>query len=117
MRKLIVVLLIAFIACVEVDTTPKEEVSDFKEFLDLLDLDTDSVELINPWIEDPFKKIKINIKKVLDYLDKVGILDQLIPLAKTGSKYSFNVLCSKYFTTALCERILKALKHDLKKYK
>ena len=35
MRKLIVILLIAVIACAEVDTTPKEEISDFNELLDL----------------------------------------------------------------------------------
>ena len=45
MRKLIIILLIAVIACAEVDNTPKEKVSDFNELLDLLDLDANSVEL------------------------------------------------------------------------
>ena len=45
MRKLIVIFLIAAIACAEVDTTPKTEESKFKELFDLLDLDLDSVEL------------------------------------------------------------------------
>ncbi len=55
MRKLIVILLIAVIACAEVDTTPKEEISDFNELLDLLGLDVNSVEL--SWINDIGNKI------------------------------------------------------------
>ena len=54
MRKLIAILLIAVIACVEVDTTPKNEESDFNELLDLLDLDVNSVEL--NWFKNIFKK-------------------------------------------------------------
>ena len=45
MRKLIAILLIVAIACAEVDTTPKVEKSEFKELLDILDFDVDSVEL------------------------------------------------------------------------
>ncbi len=52
MRKLISILLIVAIACAEVDTTPKAEKSEFKELLDILDFDVDSVELFFPEIFD-----------------------------------------------------------------
>ena len=114
MRKLILILLIAIIACVEVDTTPKDEVSDFKELLDLLDLDADSVELGWDWIKNIGKKIKNafnkvtgKIKEAADYLDRIGVLDTLISLAKTGAKLGANALCSTYFSPAVCTPVVE----------
>ena len=116
MRKLIIILLIAIIACVEVDTTPKEEVSEFKELLDLLDLDADSVELFLDWIKNIgkkivniFNKVKGKVKEVVDYLDKIGVLDQLISLAKSGAKYGVNTLCSSYAPSEVCTPIIDAI--------
>ena len=117
MRKLILILLIAIIACVEVDTTPKEEVSEFKELLDLLDLDADLIELFGwDWIKNigkkivnVFNKVKGKAKEVVDYLDKIGVLDQLISLAKSGAKYGVNTLCSSYAPSEVCTPIIDAI--------
>ena len=116
MRKLIAIILITFIACVEVDTTPKEEVSEFKELLDLLDLDADSVELFLDWIKNIgkkivniFNKVKGKVKEVVDYLDKIGVLDQLISLAKSGAKYGVNTLCASYAPSEVCTPIIDAI--------
>ena len=116
MRKLIAIILITFIACVEVDTTPKEEVSDFKELLDLPDLDADSVELIFEWFKNIFNKVKDffkdavgKVRETIDYLDKIGVMDQLISLAKTGTKSAVIALCSGYFSPAVCIPIVDAI--------
>ena len=120
MRKLIAILLIAFIACVEVDTTPKEEVSDFKELLDLLDLDADSVELIFEWFKNIFNKVKDffkdaveKVRESVDYLDKIGVMDKLISLAKTGAKYGVNTLCSTYVSQEICTSIIDAVMKNI----
>ena len=116
MRKLIAILLIAVIACVEVDNTPKEEVSDFNELLDLLDLDANSVELIFGWLKGFFKKIKGVFGKVwkvvkgpVKWLKKKGIWDQLISLAKTASKSAVTSLCSEHFSDSICKPVVEGV--------
>ena len=114
MRKLVAILLIAVIACVEVDTTPKEEVSDFNELLDLLDLDVNSVEL--GWISNIFKKVGNffkgiwdKIKGTVQWLKDKGIWDQLVSLAKTGARIGVTSLCSAYLSPAVCGPVVNAV--------
>ena len=114
MRKLVAILLIAVIACVEVDTTPKEEVSDFNELLDLLDLDANSVEL--GWLSDIFKKVGNffkgiwnGIKGTVQWLKDKGIWDQLVSLAKTGARIGVTSLCSAYLSPAVCGPVVNAV--------
>ena len=114
MRKLVAILLIAVIACVEVDTTPKEEVSDFNELLDLLDLDANSVEL--GWLSDIFKKVGNffkgiwdKIKGTVQWLKDKGIWDQLVSLAKTGARIGVTSLCSAYLSPAVCGPVVNAV--------
>ena len=114
MRKLVAILLIAVIACVEVDTTPKEEVSDFNELLDLLDLDANSVEL--GWLSDIFKKVGNffkgiwdKIKGTVQWLKDKGIWDTLVSLAKTGARIGVTSLCSAYLSPAVCGPVVNAV--------
>ena len=114
MRKLVAILLIAVIACVEVDTTPKEEVSDFNELLDLLDLDANSVEL--GWLKKIFKKVGNffkgiwnGIKGTVQWLKDKGIWDQLVSLAKTGARIGVTSLCSAYLSPAVCGPVVNAV--------
>ena len=114
MRKLIAILLIAVIACVEVDNTPKEEVSDFNELLDLLDLDANSVEL--GWLKKIFKKVGNffkgiwdKIKGTVQWLKDKGIWDTLVSLAKTGARIGVTSLCSAYLSPAVCGPVVNAV--------
>ena len=114
MRKLVAILLIAVIACVEVDTTPKEEVSDFNELLDLLDLDANSVEL--GWLKKIFKKVGNffkgiwnGIKGTVKWLKDKGIWDKLVSLAKTGARIAVTSLCSTYLSPAVCTPVVNAV--------
>ena len=117
MRKLITILLIAFIACVEVETIAKKEeseVSDFNELLDLLDLDANSVEL--GWLKKIFKKVGNffkgiwnGIKGTVKWLKDKGIWDQLISLAKTGTKSAVTSLCSEHFSESICKPVVEGV--------
>ena len=114
MRKLIVILLIAVIACTEVDTTPKEEVSDFNEFLDLLDLDVNSVEL--SWIDDIGNKIAgyfgymwESAKSSIQWLKDNGVWDQLVEYAKSGAKNLANSFCTRYCSPFICTPLIDAI--------
>ena len=114
MRKLIIILLITVIACAEVDNTPKEEVSDFNELLDLLDLDANSVEL--GWLKKIFKKVGNffkgiwnGIKGTVQWLKDKGIWDQLVSLAKTGARIGVTSLCSAYLSPAVCGPVVNAV--------
>ena len=120
MRKLVAILLIAVIACAEVDTTPKEEVSDFNELLDLLDLDANSVELFKFKFFDWFKKfindvkgffgnLWNNVQKPIEMLKASGVWDQLYSLAKTGTKFAVVKLCSEYFAKDTCSTIVDGI--------
>ena len=113
MRKLIIILLIAVIACAEVDNTPKEKVSDFNELLELLDLDANSVELqVTYWFNNFSDKVKRFFGKLWDrvkdgvqWLKEKGIWDKLVSFAKTGSKYAVSKLCAQYFDTSICKPV------------
>ena len=114
MRKLIAILLIAVIACVEVDTTPKAEEPDFKELLDLLDVDVNSVEL--GWFSNIFKKIGgffkgiwNKVKEGINWLKKKGIWDTLVTVAKTAGRIAATTLCSSYFTPAVCTPVVNTV--------
>ena len=114
MRKLIIILLIAVIACTEVDTTPKEEVSDFNGLLDLLDLDINSVEL--NWITEIGKKIGRffgkawdSVKSTIQKLKDNGTWDKLVAYAKAGARVAASTLCSKYLTPAVCVPLINAV--------
>ena len=114
MRKLIAILLIAFIACVEVDTTPKEEVSEFKELLDLLDLDLDSVEL--SWLGNIFSgigkffgNIWNGIKTGINWLKEKGIWNTIVSLAKTGGKLVATGFCSRYLPSGVCKTAVNGI--------
>ncbi len=120
MRKLIIILLIAVIACAEVDNTPKEKVSDFNELLDLLDLDANSVELFKFKFFDWFKKfingvkgffgnLWNNVQKPIEMLKASGVWDQLYSLAKTGTKFAVVKLCSEYFAKDTCSTIVDGI--------
>ena len=123
MRKLITILLIAFIASVEVETIAKKEeseVSDFNELLDLLDLDANSVELFKFKFFDWFKKfingvkgffgnLWNNVQKPIEMLKASGVWDQLYSLAKTGTKFAVVKLCSEYFAKDTCSTIVDGI--------
>ena len=113
MRKLVAILLIAVIACVEVDTTPKEEVSDFNELLDLLDLDVNSVELslgdfLNG-VKGFFGNLWNKVKDCVEFLKKNGVWDQLVSLVKTGARYGATKLCGNYFDESICNPIIDVI--------
>ena len=114
MRKLIVILLIAVIACAEVDTTQKEEVSDFNELLDLLDLDVNSVEL--SWIDDIGNKIAgyfgymwESVKSTIQRLKDIGVWDQLVAYAKAGARNLANSFCLRYCSPSICAPLINAI--------
>ena len=112
MRKLIIILLITAIACVEEDNTPKEEVSDFNELLDFLDLDVNSVELHYDWKTNKYEDLPWNyfykIKLYIRWLKKKGIWDKLVSLAKTGSKLDAYKLCYDYLAKEICTPVVNA---------
>ena len=114
MRKLIAILLIAVIACVEVDTTPKNEESDFNELLDLLDLDVNSVEL--NWFKNIFKKVGNffkglwgKVKQGINWLKEKGIWSMLMTVAKTAGRIAATSLCSTYLTPAVCTPVVNTV--------
>ena len=114
MRKLIVILLIAVIACTEVDTTPKEEVIDFNELLDLLDLVVNSVEL--DWLTDIGDKISgffgnmwDSVKRIIQNMKNNGILDKLKRYSEESRKAEALTYCKKYCSPAICEILIKAM--------
>ena len=114
MRKLIAILLISVIACVEVDTTPKNEESDFNELLDLLDLDVNSVEL--NWFKNIFKKVGDffkgiwgKVKQGINWLKEKGIWSMLMTVAKTAGRIAATSLCSTYLTPAVCTPVVNTV--------
>ncbi len=114
MRKLIVIFLIAAIACAEVDTTPKTEESKFKEFIDLLDLDLDSVELFGfgnffDGIGDFFGDFWDTVKSGIKWLKEEGIWDTIVSVAKTAGKYAANHYCSEYLTPEVCKPVIDGI--------
>ncbi len=125
MRKLIAILLITAIACAEVDTTPKAEESKFKELLDLLDLDLDSVELnwsgdflVDKNIREKIREImksefKKNIHEYIHKLKNTGIWNQLVSIAKTGGKLPATNFCSKHFLKEACKLIIYEIFNSL----
>ena len=114
MRKLIVILLIAVITCAEVDTTPKEEVSDFNGLFDLLDLDVNSVEL--SWIDDIGNKISgyfwgmwESVKSTIQRLKDTGVWDQLVSYARAGARNLANSFCLRYCSPSICNPLINAI--------
>ncbi len=108
MRKLIAILLIAAIACTELDTTPKVEEPEFKELLDLLDVDLDSIELswlgnIFKGIGNFFKGVWNGIKSGIQWLKDKGIWNTVVSLAKTGGKLLATGFCSRYLPSNVCK--------------
>ena len=113
MRKLIVIFLIAAIACAEVDTTPKTEESKFKELLDILDFDVDSVELFFPEIFDGignlFEDIWDEIQSGIKWLKEEGIWDSIVSVAKTAGKYVATHYCSEYLSPEVCKPVIDGI--------
>ena len=114
MRKLISILLIVAIACAEVDTTPKTEESKFKELIDLLDLDLDSVEL--NWIGNFFDGIGDffgdfweTVKSGIEWLKEEGIWDSIVSVAKTAGKYVATHYCSEYLSPEVCKPVIDGI--------
>ena len=114
MRKLIAILLIAVIACVEVDTTPKNEESDFNELLDLLDLDVNSVELncfanIFKKIGNVFQGTWDKVKQGIEWLKKKGIWNILLTIAKNHGRVAAIALCSSFFSPEICKPLVNTV--------
>ena len=114
MRKLIAILLIAVIACVEVDTTPKNEESDFNELLDLLDLDVNSVELncfanIFKKIGNVFQGTWDKVKQGIEWLKKKGIWNTLMTIAKNYGRVAATTFCSSFFSPEFCKPLFNTV--------
>ncbi len=114
MRKLISILLIVAIACAEVDTTPKTEESKFKEFIDLLDLDLDSVELFGfgnffDGFGGIFEDIWDEIQSGIEWLKEEGIWDTIVSVAKTAGKYAATHYCSEYLSPEVCKPVIDGI--------
>ena len=95
MRKLLAILLIAAIACTEVETVP----------------DFDNVELKN-WI-DGLKKgwnaLTTGVKNVVNWLKQKGLWDSIVKAARTVGKIGAKALCAKYTSGDTCAQIVDAL--------
>ncbi len=89
MRKFLVILFIAFIACAEV-----AEISDAEQKIR---------------IKNVFKKIRDLVKKAKDWLKKVGVYDQVVELIKTAGKYAGKALCKKITKSDLCDTYIDQL--------
>ncbi len=114
MRKLIAILLIVAIACAEVDTTPKVGESEFKELLDLLDFDVDSVELswLNRFFDgigDFFGDIWDAVKSGIWWLKDEGIWDSVVSIAKTAGRYAATHYCSEYISPEVCKPAVEGI--------
>ena len=102
MRKLLVFLLIAVIACAEV--AEKDAFEDFE-------LDLDSAEL-KSWLGNIWNKIKSfgqkvwnGVKSGVDFLKRTGIWNVL----KTAGKAVATTACSAYLSPAVCGPVIGAL--------
>ena len=114
MRKLIAILLIAVIDCVEVDTTPKNEESYFNELLDLLDLDVNSVELncfanIFKKIGNVFQGTWDKVKQSIEWLKKKGIWSAFKTIAKNHGRVAATTFCSSFFSPEICEPLVNTV--------
>ena len=113
MRKLIAILLIVAIACAEVDTTPKAEKSEFKELLDILDFDVDSVELFFTEIFDGIGNflgsIWDTIKGGIQWMKNSGLWDSVKSILLTTGKYAATHFCTKYISSDVCKTAIDGI--------
>ena len=118
MKKILFVLLIAIITCVDIS----EEITPANPF------NEEDLAKLQAWleghqveIEEVMIKIKKFVKKAIDWLKKKGIWDTLVQTALNGGKKLAVEACKKYFPTIICEPVigelfkLLGLKEDKKK--
>jgi hypothetical protein len=87
MKKFLVILLIAVIACEAVQQ----------------DIDLES------WIGDLWDKLTGAVKKAWDWLNSSGVMDQIKSLLWSAGKAAAIALCSTYFTPAVCSTVIGLL--------
>ena len=84
MKKFLVLLLIAVIACAAIEQ----------------DLDLQS------WLSKVWKKLKGAVKKAWDWLTSNGIMDKIKSILWSTGKSAAIALCSTYFTPSICSTII-----------
>ena len=87
MKKFLVILLIAIIACEAIEQ----------------DLDLES------WLSDIWKKLTGAVKKAWNWLKGNGILDKIKTILISAGKTAAIALCSTYFTPAVCTTVIGLL--------
>ena len=92
MRKFLLVLLIAVIACNDV--------------VDTIDLDDAELRNIFQKIGDTFKKLWDKVKGVVNKLKSLGVWDSIVNAAKTVGKLAAKALCNKYDSSGKCGDIV-----------
>ena len=120
MRKLIAILLITAIACAEVDTTPKAEKSEFKELLDILDFDVDSVELFFTEIFDGIGNflgsIWDTIKGGIQWMKNSGLWDSVKQFLKLVENMQLLISAQNIFLQMCAKQLLMVFLKHFKKY-
>ena len=139
MKKFLLILIIAVIACVEVEEKVQKEdklkviLHDFLNFIDFEDptivelglLDKiknfikktilkgkELIDKVKNAIEkgkDILKDMKDQILKGVDLLKEKGIWDKLVGYVKTGGKAAALKLCSEYLTSAVCTPLIEVV--------
>ena len=137
MKKFLLILIIAVIACVEVEEKVQKEdklkviLHDFLNFIDFEDPNIVELGLLNK-IKDFIKKtilkgkelfdkvknaiekgkdiledLKDSISQGVDLLKKKGIWDEIVKTIKTGGKLAATTLCSTYLTSVVCTPLVE----------
>ena len=110
MRKLLIILLLAAIACSEVKET-NEEINNLLNFMgvEIDDVEFSWIQTIYEKVSDYFKKIWGKIKGGIQWLKDNGYWDTLVSLAKTVGKVVAVNYCSAYLTPPVCGLIVDAI--------
>ena len=137
MKKFLLILIIAVIACAEVEEKVQKEdklkviLHDFLNFIDFEDptivelglLDKiknfikktmlkgkELIDKVKNAIEkgkDILEDLKDSISQGVDLLKKKGIWDEIVKYVKTGGKLAATTLCSNYLTPVVCAPLVE----------
>ena len=110
MRKFLVILLIAAIACVEVSNT-KEKVTE-DELLKLLNIDSVEMGFIKKVVRkigNFGKKVWNGVKNGINFLKQKGWWEPIKTILKTAGKAAATAACSAYLSPAVCAPVINIL--------
>ena len=93
MKKFLIILLIAIVACSTVSTVEEEE------------FDLEKINLPN-WIKNGWSKIKETVKKVVQFLKDTGLWASILNFVKKQAIAAANKLCNKHFENGFCVELI-----------